>query len=58
MTDRATFNIAEAAEYLGLSKGHFRRHVLPKVRVIRLGRRVLVTRASLDRWVDAKSESY
>ena len=42
--------IDEAACALGMSRDHLERHVMPDLRVIRVGRRVLVRVAELERW--------
>src|SRR3954451_20711137 len=39
-----------AAEALGVSLDTFERHVLPDLRVVRRGRRVLVPTRELERW--------
>jgi hypothetical protein len=47
---RVTVGIEEAAAALGLSRDSFRRHVLPNLRVVRVGARSLVRVAELERW--------
>ena len=47
---RVTVGIDEAAAALGLSSDSFRRHVLPSLRVVRVGARQLVRIAELERW--------
>jgi excisionase family DNA binding protein len=47
---RVTLTIDEAALALGMSRDHLERHVLPDLRVIRVGRRLLVRVAELERW--------
>ena len=47
---RVTVGIEEAAAALGLSRDSFRRHVLPDLRVVRVGARSLVRVAELERW--------
>ena len=42
----------EAARSLGVSVDHLERHVLPELRVIRSGRRVLSPSSELERSVD------
>ena len=49
---RLALSFAEAADSLGMSVDHFRRHVLPELRVIRSGRLRLVPIAELDGWID------
>jgi excisionase family DNA binding protein len=41
----------EAASSLGVSRDFFDEHVRPDLRVIRLGRRILVPVAELERWL-------
>jgi hypothetical protein len=41
-----------AAKKLGVSAGFFKGHVLPELRVIRRGARVLVPLSELERWID------
>jgi hypothetical protein len=47
----------EAAAALGVSAEAFNEHVRPHVRVVRLGRLVLVTVAELERFGEERSES-
>lgn len=47
---RVALTIDEAALALGISRDHLERHVLPDLRVIRVGRRLLVRIAELERW--------
>jgi hypothetical protein len=47
---RVAFTKTEAADALGVSLDHLERHVLPDVRVIRSGRRVLIRVGELERW--------
>jgi excisionase family DNA binding protein len=47
---RTALTIEEAAASLGVSLSHFRRHVLPHLRVIRSGSCRLVPVAELGRW--------
>ena len=47
---RVAVGIDEAAAALGLSSDSFRRHVLPDLRVVRVGARRLVRVAELERW--------
>jgi excisionase family DNA binding protein len=41
----------EAAAALGCSRDFFDEHVLPELRVVRRGRKVLVAVAELERWL-------
>jgi hypothetical protein len=43
---------AEAAASIGVSVDFFDEHVLPELRVIRKGRRVLVAIRELERWAE------
>lgn len=52
---RLALSIAEAAEALGMSPDHFRRHVLPGLRIVRSGRLRLVPLVELDAWITANA---
>lgn len=41
-----------AAKRLGVSPGFFKQYVLPDLRVIRRGARVLIPESELERWID------
>lgn len=41
-----------AAKRLGVSAGFFKSYVLPDLRVIRRGARVLIPHSELERWID------
>jgi hypothetical protein len=43
--------IDQAAASLGLSENHFRRHVLPQVRSIKIGQMRIVPVIELERWL-------
>jgi hypothetical protein len=45
-----------AAASLGVSVNYFEAHVLPELRVIRRGRRILVPTNELDRWLTDSAE--
>jgi hypothetical protein len=45
----------EAAEALGMSPDLFRRHVLPELRLVYVGSRVLVPLAELEAWVEREA---
>ncbi|MFN8160611.1 MAG: hypothetical protein U0R52_06155 [Solirubrobacterales bacterium] len=47
-----TLTASGAAERLGVSPGFFRAEVLPELRVIRRGARVLVPVSELERWIE------
>lgn len=45
----------EAALYLGISPGHFDRHIAPLVRAVEIGKRLLWDIRALDRWIDTRA---
>lgn len=49
--------LADAARYAGLSRPTFTRDVLPHVPHRTAGRRVLISRTALQRWLEGKSEA-
>ena len=49
---RVALTLDEAAEALGVSRDHLERHILSELRVIRVGRRLLVRVAELERWAE------
>ncbi|MCW3064780.1 MAG: hypothetical protein JWN32_1952 [Solirubrobacterales bacterium] len=48
-------NIEQACEALGISWDLWREHVAPEVRIVRLGRRRLVSVAELQRFLDERA---
>jgi excisionase family DNA binding protein len=42
----------EAAAMLGVSRDYLDEHVLPELRIVRRGRRILIALAELERWLD------
>jgi excisionase family DNA binding protein len=42
----------EAAAVLGVSRDYFDEHVIAELRVVRRGRRILVARTELERWLE------
>jgi len=48
--DRLTLSKAEAASVLGVSVDYFEKRVMPDLRVITKGGRVLIPKASLEAW--------
>jgi excisionase family DNA binding protein len=48
---RLALSPVEAAASLGCSRDYFDEHVLPELRVVRRGRKVLVSVAELERWL-------
>ena len=51
-TKSLALSIEEAAEELGVARSTFYLSVLPELRVVRIGRRVLVPRRELERWLE------
>lgn len=49
---RLALSMDEAAQALGVSRDHFDRHVLPRVKVAHVGRRKLVAVRELERYLD------
>ena len=49
---RVALTRAEAAEAIGVSLDFLEEHVLPELRVVRRGRKILVPLRELERWVD------
>jgi excisionase family DNA binding protein len=49
--ERLAFSPEEAAESIGCSRSFFYEHVLPDLRVVRVGRRRIIPRASLEQWL-------
>jgi excisionase family DNA binding protein len=50
-TPKLALSPVEAAAALGVSRDFFDEHVLPELRVVRRGRKVLVAVAELERWL-------
>jgi excisionase family DNA binding protein len=49
---RVALGLDEAAAALGVSRDTLERHVLADLRVVRVGRRVVVPVAELERWTE------
>jgi excisionase family DNA binding protein len=49
---RLALSPVEAADALGVSRDFLDEHVLPELRVVRRGRKVLVSVAELERWLE------
>ena len=49
---RLAYSPDEAAALIGVSRSFFFEHVLPELRVVRVGRRRLVSLRELERWLD------
>jgi excisionase family DNA binding protein len=52
---RLALSLDEAAAALGCSRDYFDEHIRPELRVVRRGRRVLVSTVELSRWLDSAS---
>jgi excisionase family DNA binding protein len=50
--DSLALSVEEAARELGVARSTFYASVLPELRVVRIGRRVLVPRRELERWLE------
>jgi hypothetical protein len=53
----AALSMGQAAAYLDMSPDSFRRHVLPFVPVVRVGKLKRVRTAHLDAWMEQREES-
>lgn len=53
---RLALNLQEACACLGISADVFKANVEPKIRTVRLGRRVLIPTTELQRWLDEHGE--
>jgi excisionase family DNA binding protein len=42
----------ESAGLLGVSRDYFDQHILPELRIVRRGRRILIPLTELERWLD------
>lgn len=55
--ERVTLNVKETAEYLGISKDSLYALVREKgVPCVRVGRRILFRKETIDRWMDAQED--
>ena len=45
-------SIEEAAEALSISRDSFERHIMPQLRVVRVGRRLLIPIRELEQWLE------
>lgn len=50
-------SLDDAARYAGLSRPTFTRDVLPHIPHRRAGRRVLITRSALTRWLEGEEQA-
>lgn len=53
--DRLLVSKAEAAQLLSISVDSFERLVMPEVRIVRIGRRVLFSVGDLERYVERQA---
>lgn len=57
--ERGAFTAAEAARYLGIGEHQMLQLLREReIPAIRLGRRWIVSRKALDRWLETRSEQY
>ena len=54
---RLALSPAEAAGVLGVSRDYFDEHILPELRIIRRGRRILIPLAEIERWLERSAAS-
>ena len=52
---RLALSIEDAARVLSVSRDSFERHVMREIRVVRVGRRLLVPIRELEAWIDRSS---
>lgn len=52
---RLALSIDEAATALGVSRDFFDEHIRHELRVVRLGRRLLIPMKELERWLDTEA---
>lgn len=52
---RITLTPLEAAEALGVSRSHFDRHILPNIRTVTSGQRVLVQVSEIEKWCEQRA---
>lgn len=55
---RHGYSPAEAASSIGISRDLFDEHVLPELRVVRIGRRIVVPVRELERWLERSAARY
>jgi hypothetical protein len=53
---RLALSLDEAAQALGISRDHFERHVLPRVKVTPIGRRKLIAVRELERYLASHAD--
>lgn len=52
---KLVLSVEEAAEAMSVSRDSFERHVMPQIRLVHLGRRLLIPVVELERWVESHS---
>lgn len=57
LRSRVALSPDEAAQSLGVSRDFFDEHVRPELRVVRRGRRILISVRELERWLEASQSS-
>lgn len=55
---RLGYSPAESAESLGVSRDYFDEHILGELRVVRIGRRIIVPVTELERWLERSAARY
>ena len=55
MSDELALSVEQAAKTIGLARSTFYQSVLPHLRVVRVGRRVLIPRRELERWLEREA---
>jgi excisionase family DNA binding protein len=56
-TPPKNLNVPEAADYIGISQRYLRSLIAErKIRVVRIGHRVLLRLIDVDRWLESKTE--
>lgn len=54
--ERLAYSVEESCAALGVGWDFWREHIEPELRVVRRGRRKLVARAELERWLAENGE--
>ena len=57
-TNKLALSKPEAAEALGVSVDALEEHVMPSLRVVKVGRRLVIPVRELERWLDAHGAVY
>jgi excisionase family DNA binding protein len=56
LVPRLAFEPEEAAEAIGVSRSFFLEHVIGELRVVRRGRKRIIPRRELERWLEENAE--